>query len=110
MKLVIVESPFAGDTVRNLRYLRACMADSFAKGEAPFASHKLYTDVLDDDVPEQREQGINAGLAWGEKADFTAVYIDLGISGGMKKGIAAAIKCGRLVVERRLGGEWASCK
>lgn len=108
MKLVLIESPFAGDTTRHLRYLRACMLDCFERGEAPWASHFTYTDVLDDLDPEQRAMGIAAGLAWGEKADFTAVYLDLGLSRGMKQGVAAAIKCGRLVVERRLGGEWAS--
>ena len=39
MKLVIVESPFAGDTERNIRYARACLADCLRRGEAPFASH-----------------------------------------------------------------------
>lgn len=42
MKLVVVESPYAGDVERNLRYLRAAMADCLARGEAPFASHGLY--------------------------------------------------------------------
>jgi len=107
MKLVLIESPFAGDVETNLRYLKACMLDSFNRGEAPFASHKLYTDVLDDDVTEQRALGISAGLAWGQKADFTALYVDRGVSGGMRLGIKAAVACGRLIVERRLGGEWA---
>lgn len=43
MRLVIIESPFAGDVVRNLRYLRACMRDCLRRGEAPYASHALYT-------------------------------------------------------------------
>ena len=106
MKLVLIESPFAGDVETNLRYLKACMLDSLSRGEAPFASHMLYTQVLDDDVADQRALGISAGLAWGRKADFTALYVDRGISGGMRLGIKAAVACGRLIVERRLGGEW----
>jgi hypothetical protein len=106
MPLVLIESPFAGDRETNLRYLRACMLDSFERGEAPWASHAIYPNFLDDDDVEQRAIGIAAGLAWGEKADFTAVYIDRGISKGMRLGIAAAARCGRLIVERRLGGGW----
>ena len=39
MKLVLVESPFAGDVEKNLAFARACLHDCFIRGEAPFASH-----------------------------------------------------------------------
>jgi hypothetical protein len=94
-KLVYLESPFAGPRRRNAAYLRACMLDSLARGEAPYASHALYTQFLDDDVPAEREMGMDAGFAWGAKADLTAVYVDLGISGGMRLGIARAESDGR---------------
>jgi hypothetical protein len=105
---VLIESPFAGDVETSLRYVRACMADCLARGEAPFASHALYTQagVLDDTIPEQRHLGIEAGLAWGEVADRTAVYVDLGMSAGMKLGVERAAKEGRPVVYRSLG-DWA---
>ena len=50
MKLVILESPFAGDVKRNTAYARAALRDSLLRGEAPIASHLLYTQdgVLDD--------------------------------------------------------------
>lgn len=104
MPLVIIESPYAGDVDRNLRYVRACMHDCLVRGEAPFASHALYTQpgVLDDGVPAQRERGINAGLAWGLKADKTVVYTDLGITKGMDQGIAAARAAGRPVEMRQV--------
>lgn len=101
-KLVYIESPFAGDRKRNAAYLKACMLDSLKRGEAPFASHALYTQFLDDDVPEERALGIEAGLAWGAKAELTVVYIDLGISGGMKLGIDRALAEGRPVEQREL--------
>ena len=108
MKLVIIESPYAGDVERNLRYLRACMKDCLLRGEAPFASHALYTQpgVLDDDNPNDRQLGITAGLAWGARADITVVYDDLGISRGMAFGIAAAKVARRPISYRKLGGEW----
>lgn len=106
MKLVIVESPFAGDVETNIKYARAAMHDCFMRGEAPFASHLLYTqeNVLDDTIPIERELGINAGLLWGEKADKTVVYGDLGISRGMNYGIERALKAGREIEYRSLPG------
>ncbi len=87
MKPTIIESPFAGDVERNLAYLRLCMADCLARGEAPFASHALYTQpgVLRDDVPEGRTKGIEAGFAWWDAAHVIAFYTDFGWSGGMEE-------------------------
>lgn len=101
---VIVESPYAGDIERNERYARACMKDCFDRGEAPFASHLLYTQqgVLDDTITEQRALGIDAGLVWGQCADKTVLYTDLGISRGMEYGIANAEKYGRPIEYRTL--------
>lgn len=85
MKLVVIESPYAGDVARNETYARMCLADSLARGEAPIASHLLYTQpgVLNDLVPGERRLGIDAGLAWGAKADIAVFYLDLGVSPGM---------------------------
>lgn len=95
MRLVLVESPYAGDVDANVAYARECMRDCLARGEAPFASHLLYTQVLDDTIDLQRARGINAGLAWGMKADATVVYVDRGISVGMKLGVKSAEHAGR---------------
>jgi len=94
LRLVIIESPFAGDVARNLRYLRACMRDCLLRGEAPYASHALYTQpgVLDDGKAEDRDLGIQAGCMWREMADATVVYTDLGITSGMQHGIDNAQK------------------
>ncbi|MEX3984109.1 DUF4406 domain-containing protein [Paraburkholderia sp. EG287A] len=108
MTRVIIESPFAGDTKAdieaNLTYARAAMHDCLLRGEAPFASHALYTQegVLDDKVPEQRKLGIEAGLVWGALANKTVVYQDRGISPGMEQGIARARREGRPVEFRTL--------
>jgi hypothetical protein len=97
----IIESPYAGDVTQNLRYVRACMRDCFERGEVPFASHALYTQpgVLDDNVSEERTQGIDAGFAVADALlraprvldaplPQVAVYTDLGLSRGM----AAAVQ------------------
>jgi hypothetical protein len=120
MRLVIIESPYAGRSPyadesphgieRNVKYARACLRDSLLKGEAPLASHLLYTQegVLRDEIPEERKIGIEAGLAWGRFASLTAVYVDHGVSDGMAYGIKNARDAGRKIVLRRLGWtqEW----
>lgn len=107
---VVIESPYAGDVERNLAYLRACMKDSLSRSEAPYASHALYTQpgVLDDTVPEERENGILAGFAWGERAELAVVYRDRGISDGMRRGIARWERLGLTVEYRSLGGTWGT--
>lgn len=86
MKLVILESPFAGDIDRNIKYARECLRDSLSRGEAPIVSHLLYTQdgVLDDLIEEERMLGINAGLEWVKMADLHVFYVDFGMSNGMK--------------------------
>jgi hypothetical protein len=108
MIAVLVESPFAGDVERNTRYLRACLRDCLTRGEAPFASHAIYTlpGVLDDNTPAERQLGIEAGLLIGARMDKTVVYTDLGISDGMKHGITRAGVDGRPIEYRTLGGSW----
>ena len=103
-RLVIVESPFEGDIEENIKYARRCMRDCFMRGEYPFASHLLYTQegILNDEIPKERELGIEAGLSWGKLAEATIVYTDLGISKGMGQGIARAKKEGRTIEYRSL--------
>lgn len=107
MKLVIIESPYAGDVKANEEYARECMKDSILRGEAPFASHLLYTQagILDDTVPEERIKGMSCGFEWLKKADFSAVYTDMGISAGMARGIAKATEAGKPVVFRAIRGK-----
>lgn len=108
--LVIVESPFAGNIPKNVRYARACLRDCLKRGEYPFASYLLYTQtgILRDDLEEERMLGIMAGLAWGKKANKTVVYDDLGISKGMEIGIEAAKEAGRPIEFRSLP-DWQDC-
>lgn len=100
--LVVLESPYAGDTRRNEAYLRACLRDSLERGEAPYASHRMYTDALDDDDPAERKLGIEAGFAWGQVAALRAFYVDLGWSRGMRFGELAAAEIDQPTEIRRL--------
>jgi hypothetical protein len=108
MQLAILESPFAGPTQdiidRNVAYARAGMRSCLTGGMATYASHLLYTQpgVLDDTVPAERTLGIEAGLAWGSRAEVSVITPDLGISGGMVWGIRRAISEGRPLLFRSL--------
>jgi hypothetical protein len=106
--IVVVESPFAGDVVRNLRYARAALRDSLLRGECPVGSHLLYTQpgVLDDGIPADREHGMRAGFEFKRVAEYTVVYTDLGISPGMEAGIVRSTGMGYTVKYRSLGSGW----
>lgn len=93
MKKVIIESPYAGNVERNIKYARKCVRHSLSMGEAPIASHLLYTQdgILDDTIPQERELGINAGLAWREVAELHIFYVDYGISKGMQYALEYAL-------------------
>ncbi len=114
MRLVTIESPYKGSSPNplvafcqrwaNRRYARACVRDALSRGEAPIASHLLYTQpgILRDNVPAERQWGIDAGLAWRHVSEATVVYIDRGISRGMEYGIAAAKAAGKPVEYRSI--------
>lgn len=83
--LVIIESPYAGAVGLNVAYARQCVRDSLLLGEHPIASHLLYTQpgILDDNDPEDRKRGIEAGLAWRKAAGKAVFYTGRGWSIGM---------------------------
>ena len=106
-KIVIIESPYAGDIHRNLKYARQALKDSLDRGEAPFASHLLYTQVLNDRIPVQRKLGLDTGKAFTNYADLMAVYTDHGITPGMQQSIDYAALLGTPIEERQiLMGHW----
>lgn len=111
MKLAILESPFRNadpaEAAKNVEYARALMRHLLKNGIAPYASHLLYTQpgVLDDNAPEERELGINAGLLWASVISTVYVGIDRGISEGMRYGIQKHVREGRTVIEVSLP-EW----
>lgn len=59
------------------------MLDCMDRGETPVASHKLYTDVLDDEDDGDRSLGIEMGYDLMELSSYVAMYTDLGVQGGM---------------------------
>lgn len=109
LRLTIVESPFAGASPeirrRNLAYARRALLHSLLQGEAPIASHLLHAQVLSDNVPEHRELGIEAGLAWMEVAERVVFYVDYGMSPGMAFAKERALAYGCQIESRSIGKE-----
>lgn len=105
-ELVVIESPYSNSNRRtveeNTQYALMAMKDSLERGEAPLASHLLYTRVLDDNKSKERSMGMESGFAWNKYANKVVVYQDYGISSGMKKGIELAEKHGIVVVYRNI--------
>jgi hypothetical protein len=101
---VILESPYAGEVERNINYAKLCLKDSLLRGEAPIASHLLYTQkgILDDTIPQERSLGINAGLAWKSVADKHVFYVDYGYSEGMQYAKKYATDNEILIEERKI--------
>lgn len=110
MRRVQIISPFRADTPAgrsaNVAYAQAAMLDCLSRDEAPFAPHLLYPAVLDESEPEQRAQGISAGLEWLSVAEAVVVYGDLGMSVGMAAELRQAEVLG-IPVERRVLAGWA---
>jgi len=102
MKRVFVLSPLAPIKMppgqndismeSNLEFAGRCMLNCIARGESPFPPHKLYTQVLDDLLPNERETGIRCGLVWLAASEVIAVYVDRGISSGMRQELEAAVR------------------
>jgi hypothetical protein len=110
MKPCIIESPFAGDVQANKAYLQNCIRWCISHGWTPYASHQMLTDALDDLNPEQREQGMRAGIDMAKTLAFMngapwLFFVDRGFSGGMSAAHAAAVLMGRLTYAVSLTGE-----
>lgn len=97
MLLVILESPYAANTVRtvdeHIAFARSCVRDCLFRNESVIASHLLYTQegILRDDVSDERILGINAGLAWTGVANYSVFYTDCGWSSGMLGALHKAV-------------------
>lgn len=100
MRLVIIESPYAGDIPRNTLYAKAAVRDSIFRGEAPFASHLIYPGALNEAIAEERSLGIKCGLEWWRCVSAVCFYIDLGWSPGMQTAYKLA-RTERIKIEER---------
>ncbi|WP_299966762.1 DUF4406 domain-containing protein [uncultured Oscillibacter sp.] len=60
-KLIYIASPLSGDVERNLDFARQACRYAISQDVTPFAPHLLYTQMLDDGDPAERQLGIDMG-------------------------------------------------
>ena len=53
-------------------------------GHDVFVPHLMYPQFLDDNIPEERNKGIDSAIRWMKSCDCAFAYIGLGISDGME--------------------------
>lgn len=102
MMKVYVCSPYrAGDSAeldRNIEYAQALTRRALKAGLAPITPHLYMTQCLDERKPQERAQGLAAGLALLKGCDFVIVGGKYGISEGMRREIETADRLGIAVV------------
>lgn len=83
---VYVASRYAGDVERNVAAAVRCCQFAIRRGCIPIASHLLYPQILQDNIPEERELGTVFGLALLALCDEVWIFTD---GDGLSPGMAA---------------------
>lgn len=108
---VLIESPISIGSSTGAKYNelygREALRDSLMRGEAPMASHMLYTQtyVLDESNADERAVAEAAGASWLPLAEAVVVYSDRGTTPAMQSGIDRAKALG-IPVEYRSLEKW----
>ena len=95
-KTIYVASPYSGDVENNVRFAQDACRMVLSVGSYPYAPHLYLTNILRDEIPEERERGIKAGMAYLAICDELWVFGNR-ISAGMKGEIKEAERLGKPV-------------
>lgn len=88
----VIESPLAGDFVRNFRFLLWCCRAVWKEARAyAIGSHMICPWYMDDTTEHERQFGINNDWVWGRDVPHL-FFTDLDFSGDMRK---AEARCKR---------------
>lgn len=85
---IYVASRFAGDVDENVKAAVTYCRKVIEEGYMPVASHLLYPQILNDNIPAERELGLLFGLALLNVCDEVWVFGE--VSAGMQKEIEEA--------------------
>ena len=88
-RFVYICSPYAGDVESNIKAAKRYSRYAALNGCVPITPHLLFTQYLDDSIPEERQLGLNFGYTLLDKCSEIWVFGDR-ISAGMKAEIARA--------------------
>lgn len=101
---IYVASKYAGDVQTNIENAIWCCRYVIDRGYMPVASHLLYPQILDDNLPRERELGLMFGLALLATCDEVwAFTVDGVVSSGMAKEIEEAKRLGIPVRKLEMG-------
>lgn len=92
-KLVYVASPLRGDYEKNISKAKEYSKKIIEMGHIPYTPHLLFTQFMDDAIPEERELAMQMGIEMLKRCDMLMVCGGH-ISEGMGKEIKAANKLG----------------
>lgn len=94
MKAVYVCSPLHGNLQENMKKATQYCEMAARLGVVPLASHTIFTQYLNDDIPEQRERGLRMGRELLKRCDELWICGNV-ISVGMRDEIALAKELGK---------------
>lgn len=100
-KCCYICSPYRGNVfkrIRNKRYARYLTKKAIKMGYAPITPHLYITQVLNENIPAERKQGLEAGLKLLRPCKYILIGRKYGISEGMKAEIEAAKAAGKKII------------
>lgn len=106
MKLIYVASPYRGDIEKNVAFAKEACKFVLNEGNNFYCPHLFLTDILDDDILEERQMGIELGKNMMLKCDALWVFGDR-ISEGMFGEIEFA-KANDIPIQRHISFEYQS--
>ena len=93
-------SPYRGNIlkqIRNRRYARELTERAINAGFTPITPHLYITQVLNDKIPAERQQGLEIGKDLLNICEVVFVGEKYGISAGMAAELELAEKCGKQI-------------
>lgn len=103
-KLVYVCSPYRGETERNIGYAQELTRLVLDNGFVPVTPHLYLTQVVCEEVPQERELGMAAGRELLKQCEYILVGSRYGLSDGMLGEIELAMKMEKKELAPEKGG------
>lgn len=97
-KLLYVCSPYRGEVKRNKEYAKELTRKAIDNGFIPVTVHLYLTEALDDNKPDERQKGMEAGKMILDNCKYILVGSRYGISEGMKSEIEQAERSGKIIL------------
>lgn len=93
-KIIYVCSPLRGDVKNNIKRANEYSKFVYQQGYIPVAPHVTFTQFLNDDIPEERKDGMDMGLELLRVCDEVWVFGEI-LTEGMAREAELAERLGR---------------